>query len=576
MPIQDLTVEDWFDELERAMKYRQIYGCDAAWGRLEQMFYNTHQSSANVASNLIMSIGDAILSGMTVPTPYVMISPLRPENVQSAPILENLDNSLRRQLKIQDAFEVASFNAYLMGRGIVKIGYDSEFGWDPSLDIMGTERLGMSLTQLNRAGHRIEYNGLVQPGMPWVSEVDPRDFLVPWGTREIHDAWYVCHRLVRHIDDVKADPKYSNTKELNPTLSMEDFIHSYQTSQSPRKPTVTRVRKNSFTGKEAPEFVELFEIHDRRTRMVKVIAAGHDEFLRDDESALMLDGRLPFVSFSFVPRGRTFWVTSDASYVEHAQLELADIAITSQKQRRASVLKWLYRRGAIDYEELQKAFSSEVGIGVAVNDGFDLNAVVAPLQHSPNSAIYQDDQYVRNNAREQTGLSSNQFGVFAGRRTSASEAMLVDKSSSLRTSRKGVKLKRAYEQTFQVINSYIFNFWTTPQLTQILGPQGAEEWVQFTGGQLRGLYDYEVVLGDQDGLAGRRANAMQLFMGLSQDPSVDQVALRQTMTRAFNDPNFATLYRDVEQLQALQGQPSPAQLAANGQQGGQMSAAQGV
>lgn len=561
------TVEDWWNEIERGLRYRQVYGMETFWAQLEDLFYNRDTTSATVGPNILLATGDALLSQLSVPNPYISVRAAHPEAVPKAPLVERMDNLFLQDLNLQEEIENLAINTYLFGRGILKIGYDSEYGYDPSLDIMGREPLGMTLSRVDRKGLPIEFNRY-SPGMPWARSVLPHDIVVPWGTKEIeNDARWVAHRVVRHVDEVKADSKYHNTRDLQPVMSMEDFVASYTSVLKPY-----RIGQRAWAGRgktlsDAVEYVELWEIHDRQTGHLKVIATGHDKFLRDEPNALQLDGQLPFVSVCFVPNTRTFWVTPDAYYLRFAQLELADIALVATKQRRQSVLKFLYQEGAIEDVELEKAQSRDVGVAVKINGGYSAAEAITTFQPGSNLNLYQDEQYVRNNAREQVGFSRNQFGEFAGRRTSASEAQIVDRATALRMSRRELRVRRAYRELFKRINSIIFEYWRAPQVIDVLGPDGAQRWMRFTGPALKGRYTYNVDLSDDQGQEGRRAQALQLYAMLMQDPSVDPVALREFLTRAYNDPSFSQLFQGGQ----AQGQAQPGQLPmAQGQGQGQL------
>src|SRR5207244_4781919 len=120
-------------------------------------------------------------------------------------VQETVDNLLIDDLEVGDEVERTLLSAYMFGKGFLKIGYDSEYGWDQDFDIGGSKQpLGMTLTQFSKQGRRIEF-GRAAPGMPWVQAAMPHDIIVPWGTFSLDYAQWVAHRDLRHIDEVKAD-----------------------------------------------------------------------------------------------------------------------------------------------------------------------------------------------------------------------------------------------------------------------------------------------------------------------------------------------------------------------------------
>jgi hypothetical protein len=492
-----------------------------------------------------------------------------------------VDNIILEITGMQQEVEDSTLSAYLWSRGIIKVGYDSEWGWNPKFDVLDKDNpVGATPTQANLKGHRIEFNGFA-PGMPWVRNVLPHDFCVPFGTRRIAEAPWTAHRVIRHIEDLRDDPKYENVKSLEPNMSREDWVRSYQAIAQPFKfgSDPTRYAGN-MEGKKA-EYVELWEIHDRRTGKVMVLATSQlDKFLRNDDDHVAINGH-PFVSIGFVPNARTFWTTSDAEYLRWSQAELTDIAIQTSKQRRISIMKFLYRRGAITQEQLDKLMSNTVGAGVEVEMGEDLDKIIKVFQPSQNPQVYNEADETRKNARETVGFSRNQFGEFddSSRRT-ATEVNNVQQNSNLRMSRRQLQVRNAYIELFQKINPLLFNLWKAPRVAQVLDKNGVAQWMQFTGDHIRGLYKYDVGFSADSGETrqSRQQNAIQLYQMLLQDPAVDQVQARRFLARAFNDPRFSSIYKPgilegdpnaAAQLQMLQmqqggGNPNPLFQGASG------------
>jgi len=549
---KELDVDDWMNEISNAMEYRRLHGLEESWASLEALFYNTHEGSVHEGPNIIAGTGDSLLSSLNVPNPHIMVKARRRSNPEAIRILESVDNELLQDLDVGSEVETASLHAYLWGRGTLKIGYDSEFGWDPDLEFQ--EGTGISLSQFNKKGSRLEFDSLVRPGMPWVKAVLPHDLLVPFGTGvSLERSPWVIHRVVRHIEDVKADSKYENTSSLEPVMSMEDYVKSYQTVTKPYRAgeTVGGQLRRSNEGKA--EFVEMFEIRDKRSGKILVVATGHKKFLRNDEDALQTHG-VPFVSFTLTPSARCFWTTPDAFYLKQAQAELSDISIQTTKQRRLSVLKFLFKEGAMDVDDLEKLLSIEVGSGIKVKQGNtiaeSIQTITAP---NNNQLLYMDSEYVRRNAREAVGFSRNQMGEYEqkGRRT-ATESLIVGKSSDLRMSRREKIIKEVYKSTFKKINSIIFEFWTLPRWAQILGEDGIEKWVRFRGTDLKGPYAYDVDFSSEPGMSveSRRQQAVQMYAALVQDPMIDPIALRQYLVNAFNDPELAGLFNQTSRSPA--------------------------
>ncbi len=573
---KELTPKEWMVEIGRGLEFRRQYGMEDQWAEAEGLFNHVMEDGLLPGPNIVASTGDALLASLMVPNPYIMVKPIIPTKpaIRGARILESVDNMLHNQLEIGQEMENAALHSYLWGRGILKIGYDSEYGYEPSEDVGGASSpLGMTLTQFDTKHNRIEY-GATKPGMPWVSSVLPHDFVVPWGCRDIRTTPWVAHRIIRHIDSVKADPKYAHTQRLQPVLSLEDHVKSYQ-----RVRNVYRIGEDMTIvgpGQGDREYVELWEIHDRRTGKIYVVVAGHNDFIRETQDWLQIEGQLPFVSFSLVPAARNFWVTPDTIYLKPSQSELIDITVQGQKQRRASVLKFLIERGFMTEEELEKLLSSEVGLAAFYEMGRNPQTGLHVLQPGTNQQLFMEASQVRADAQEVVGFNRNQVGQYTSGRRSATEASYVQQGASLRMSRRQMVLRRAYCDLYKVLNNIITDFWQTPQLTSVFGPAGEQLVQSFTGPELKGRYRYDVMFNSENGdtLQSRRMLAMQMFQMLGK-AGVDPRLLMDNMVSAFNDPELTAYFGSIPQQQAQQGQQMAQAGAGMGQPPAGMMVPQG-
>ena len=534
MAFKQYTPLEWIEEIEHGIQYRRQFGIEDSWGRNEAVYYNVHRSMMNDGPNVLLSQGDAMLSSMVVPNPTFSVTATSPEGVATAPILESLDNKLIQTLEMREEVERATLHAFLFGRGIIKIGYDSEWGYDPSFDVGGSLQLGLTTTQVNKQGtRRLEHDRTIEAGMPWIRAVPPHDVVVPWGTTKLDNCAWIAQRVIRHIEDLKADRKYENTSRLLPQLSMQDFVDSYKNRRRmvQRKSTV-----------RSPEYIEMYEIHDRRTGRVFVVVAEHSKFLRNQVDALQINNMLPYVSLNFTPVSRAFWVTPDAYYLMFVQAELSDVAVQRTKQRRIATLKFLYDENAISDEELQKIISPEVATAAKVTGGRDLSKSIMKLENTPNLLLHNEEEQLRANAREQIGFSRNQVGEFTGGRKTATEVNKVDQASKLRLSRRGVAMQRLYQGIIRHVNALIFENWTMQRYIEVLGPQQTQKWISASGPQLKAKYNYGVRFTDEAETQSEKMEALQLYAMLSQDPTVDALALKMFLVGQFNDPAFGRIF----------------------------------
>jgi hypothetical protein len=568
MAFKELTVQEWFFEIEKGLAFRRRYAVEDAWTMLEALYSNVHESQAQNGPNLVASNADTLVSNLFVPYPYLTPEARSLDSVYDVPVVESVDNMLIDEMGMPDEVELMGLSAYLHGTGFGKIGYDSEFGINPKYDIGGNQPVGMSLTQFDTKGWRIEF-GKTNPGMPWFQHVEGQDIVMPWGTRDTETAEWIAHRVCRHVDDCKADPKYRKTRDLQPSMTTEDFMRSYQTSARPFKLGRT-LSSNSFDTRKA-QYVELWEIHDRRTGKIYVIASGYTEFLRNEIDLLQIEG-LPFVQLGFWPSSKSVWRTSDAYYLLQAQLELTDIHVQGSKQRRASILKGLYGEDAFDEDELRKMTSSQVGAFAKVKGGMPLDQAIKMFNPPINMQLYQDAEVVRRNAREIVGQSRNDAGETNPGRPTAYEIAAARAGGDQRSNRRQAKVADVYIKAFKKINPILAKNWKAKRVIQIMGPEMAQKWVTFNGDSMRGAFKYKLQFSSEPPhtRGQEKQFAMQMAPYIFQDPYADPVATRKWLMQSIGDASFNAIYAPKV------GSPyANVQLPVSGVQGGAGGTPQG-
>jgi len=530
-----LTPDEWMEEINNGLEYRRQFGKEDSWNKLELNFTNDPAGDCTVGSNLIYSMGDSLLSSLTVPNPEILLTAEHPAGQSRLSALEYIDNWLIRKLRMRQAVEDSIMNSYLFSRAILKIGYDSEFGWSPYYDIgQGNNLMGMTFTQFDKKGKRIE-PGNASPGMPWIQAVSPHDIVVPWGTKSIDTAPWIAHRVVRLNSYIKRDPKYKNKARLEPQVSMESFMDSYGH-------VMAKTRRGSFStnGSHADNtksiFNVLWEIHDKMTGRVYVISPDYNEYLRNTIDALQVAG-LPFVSTTLVKHPRSFWNTPQAYYLGQIQATQKDIATQEEKQRRINTLKFIASKRAMSEDELNKLISGAVGAVGMADTSQPLRDVFVPFPQGNNLDFVMQANANRSEARDAIGFSRNQLGEFdSSSRRTAREATFVQQGSETRTSRRMNTVIDLYTESIRKINKICFRYWKLPRYAMV-----NNEWLKFTGDELEGDYLYDVTLSTKRNLsrAQRKIEAITTMAQLSQIPGTNLEEMKQYIVDASGDPAFS-------------------------------------
>lgn len=532
-------IQDWFDQIDAGLEYRRIFAREDSWRKCEANYLNEPSGHTAIGPNLVFEMGDALTSILTVPDPEFVITPTRSRSVPMAPIVEAVDNTFIEELRLKRYIEVAILRGFVYGNIILKIGYDSEFGWSPYYDIGGEQLLGMTFTQFDKRGRRIETPD-TKPGWPWVRPVLPHDFVVPWGTMFLEDAPWAAHRIVRHVNYFKRDPKYKNTTNLTPQINMKDFMESYL-STGMQKQQSRKHRKANVSAVQDPEYVVAWEIVDRMKGERLVISRDHPSFLRKAPDAIQMACGMPFIDGSLNIPLRSFWCVAPAYYLGQHQKEQFDISLQATKERRINILRFLYRKNAIDQKEFNRLMSADVGAAAPVETTFPLKEVIAPVNQYTNYDYVHQSESNRRNARSVAGMSRNQMGEFdQSTRRTASEAKIVQAGSGRRTSKRGQVVQSLYTGTIKKCNGLIFDFWTVPR--EVMHKDGFE---MVTGEMLKGNYLYDVSLNTKRAIsrAERKVEALMLMGQIMAmlGPGLNPQALYQYLIDASGDPSFESI-----------------------------------
>jgi len=463
----------WDGQIEAGKKFRKETADYDEWAKWKKYYRNDYEQGV-IPVNLIFSIGRSVIPRIYFRNPQVTVQPQKPGMGLHARLVEQLDNWLVRKIGFKKTMKRAIHDTFITGTGLVKLGYDSEFGFDPEVDTVDpTEPVNYLPDDLST---RKEFNAQVYRGIPWALRVPGRDIVVPWGCESLDSADWIAHRYLRRLDDLKKDPKFSVPRDLSGTHTSKDFDGD-------------RIQDIYHQQKDA-EYVELWEIYDKREGRIKTIATGADRFLRNEPDELY-GGEIPYESLVFNDDGDYFWGLSDCKIIEPQQLELNEIRTQYQSHRKLSLLKLIVDENAFSPEELEKLLSGDPGTIVKARENLQ-NAVHSFAPHIPPDLL-QAAREVRDDIRESVGFSRNQMGEFdqSSRRT-ATEASIVQQAASIRVDERRDVVADLFANCVGRMNKFIFQNWTEEHVIQVIGPDGARNWVSYTGPQIEGDYDLRV------------------------------------------------------------------------------------
>ena len=479
-------IETWWDRIERGIRFKENFGSAKSWSTYRDYgrgkFAGFSGSTRGILPyNLVHAMQRGMVPNVYFRNPYITVTPANKPGIDiQARIVEAIDNWLMIELGIKQTFKTMVQDAYYTNRGIAKIGYDGI--WKDLTKGLDDEalalELGIPVSQLSLNGkRRVEYDVNVKPGTPWVSRTAPEMFIVPFGVRTLSDCPWVDHVVLRPLEDVKADRKYKNTKELEGT-HVEMILKDASRSQFYKELT------------SECDIVEIHEIRDFKRKEIKTFVPGYEKWLREPtEDVLQIEG-LPFVDFTFNEDGEYYWGPSDVQIIEPQQLEINETRTQAMYHRRIALLKFLVQDGGMDKDEAAKMLSENVGPLVFTKG--DPRTIVNMLQpHIPPDLI-QWSEMCRSDVRELLGSGRQQLGEAPPGRRTAEEMRMVQAGTDIRMDERRDIVADALTQMMRKVNQIIFERWTSEKVVQVVGYDAAKYWVAYKGNDNRAEYNLRV------------------------------------------------------------------------------------
>jgi hypothetical protein len=465
------------------LRFQRKYAKSHMWQQYKA-YYRHEFPDGTLPVNLVFSILRSIVPQVYFRNPSVVVTPTKPglEYELHARLVQDLDRWMLLETGVKYQIKKLVNDSFLCGISSGFVGYDSEYGYSISKTI-GQEGQA-SLTQFNKQGNRIEYNNLVNPGMPWFLRARPEDVVYPWGCESAYNAEWVAMRVFRPLADIKADPKYKNTSDLKGSYT--------QRRTQPEGGMRDEWADGEF---KDHEWVELWQLRDAKTKEIVCFTFDHNEFLRKEEDLMQIDG-IPVETLAFNPDPDFIYGVPDARIIEPQLLELNEIRTQGMKHRRVDVLKFLYKKGAFTSEQMNKLLSEDVQAGAEVNNEDPINQVIMPLNPGASGILADLErmgEVVRGDIRETVGFSRSSTGEYQGKtHISAKETEIVNWANQIRIDERRDMVADMLQNVVRRYNQMVFTYWKDPIVRSIIGPDGARYWIKFSPADIRAEYTYKI------------------------------------------------------------------------------------
>ncbi len=270
----------------------------------------------------------------------------------------------------------------------------------------------------------------------FVERVSPWDVWIDPYSDGLHNARWVARRLLVPVKEILDSDRYRVLDRDAFQGGFADVIHDDAT------------RISELNAPDERGFVAIIEFYDMVDNYMLAWSAAQDSHpLR-----YIVSIQSPIVQMTNYRIPNSPYHMGELENIYSLQEELNKTRSQMITHRRRNVMKWMYRKQHLDADAVRAMQSSRVNdlIGVDGNQPFDLLVQpVVPQQLGEDS--YLTSELIRNDINELTGINEYLRGAPSGSPRTATEATIIEGSSTVRTRHKLNQVEEAARKVGQLL-----------------------------------------------------------------------------------------------------------------------------
>jgi len=476
--ISSEEIGKWRIELDNAEKFRDEQLGENKVSQLSKSGENidyfesgsSREYENNTTINVIYPIVKNIIPTLYWKNPYITAIPKRTEDENSAPYAGALLNHYYEELDVKSVNRQVIFDAYVIGMGVCKMGYATQFGSDiPDDDLEKNrekdkkrgllEKLGLRKPKPEEEKQLVELNEYIKSENPYIIWVNPFDFIIDPSANSIFTARWVAQKVTKILKEVKGNSSYANTSTLEGTQSEETLTEKVPITQIDNFKTI-----------------DLYEIHYKTDEGIRILTlakdAGDYKPLRHEKSIYEMDG-FQFEVLSFNKHNHKLYAKSDIDVVKGLQDRISLTFDNILDQMDKYVPKIFVDETAMTEQGKKALRDGDIGSICYTNK--DPNSVVKEAnftQLKADLSVFIDKMLEI--MMLETGLTRAQLMGMTNAQT-ATEAQIGQAGQNLRLSDKfdyvGDFANRQARKLWQVIQQFV----DLEEVQLITGDQGIDE-----------------------------------------------------------------------------------------------------
>lgn len=459
---KEISPSDWMKRIKSSLRYRDKIKREQQWDRLIKEYegkyeINLTRGGSNVPPiNLVFGYVDTASARIYYRNPHMSINPKGQESINAARILELDVNYSFKHLGLKKTVDQCLIDSLgAPGHGWVKLGYVNSTGemvTDP-----GTE-----------PQEYIKDEEIFIVYVPWEDVI----FDTSMSKNPPYDCKWIAHRIVKTVQEMKADKNYENTGKIESNVATRDTKDGEERNKA---------EIHSDTDLDLFEF---WEITDLETKKVYAVSDNCPNYHKNKDYKYEMRG-LPFCMLAFNRSNGKPYPFSDVylgepQWLERIKLRAAQLNHMKRWGRQLSI-----EQGAMTNQEVEKF---QQGTDGALIQRLRGSAPPVPIEYAPlQGEIFAIDNLLQSDLDATLGQSDLDRGAppKTNAKTTKYQLQEQNQGTSVRQNKKQDRLEDFIEEITDKYISLVKQFQDIPKYVRITGMKPDE--IKQAFGQIQGV-----------------------------------------------------------------------------------------
>lgn len=417
-----------WDRLQLGMDFRQQEREDV-WRKVNDQYmannrwmtYSRDDPTADTVSiNLSFSTINTLVPFVADEDPTFIVEPEdETADEESARVLATFMNRQWRSPKIQGklALSDSTFDNLVLGDGYLKVGYEitDRPTYDENGNIVGEGRVPIAEFSIDRVS-------------PWDVWIDPY-------SDGIHNARWVCQRILMPVHEIENDDRY----KISDVEGIEGGGDVDPTNLSPEDQERIDYLADGWTA--------VYEFYDIKEQyMVSFLSQGQKP-VRYIEAITCPIIQLPNYRILNSP-----YHMGELEQIASIQDEINKTRSQMMTHRRRNIMKWVVAENRLSDDAIQAMKSGKINDVIKIETNEPIQNIIQAIDPTPLSAdSYAIDDRLRADVNEITGVNEYLRGVPQNISRTATEASIIEGATNIRTRHKLLQVETAARQAGQLM-----------------------------------------------------------------------------------------------------------------------------